>query len=69
VGEEEGDMSDKTAQALVLMLLLGASAQGYQWASRYDGPGHGADRVAGLGHDERLGEEGTEPEDGPGLLA
>jgi len=31
-----------------MLLFIGALAQGYQWASRYDGPGHGTDQAAGL---------------------
>ncbi len=35
-------------RALLVMLLVAASAAGYQWASRYDGHGHGPDTTVGL---------------------
>jgi hypothetical protein len=33
-------------RVLVVLLVLAALAHGYQWASRYDGPGHDADEAA-----------------------
>ena len=35
-------------RALLATLLTAAVAAGYQWASRYDGPGHGPDSVVGI---------------------
>jgi len=35
-------------RVLAVLLVLATLAQGYQWASRYDGPGHGPDTAVGL---------------------
>jgi len=36
-------------RALLAVLLTVATAAGYQWVSRYDGPGHSADEAVGIG--------------------
>jgi hypothetical protein len=49
VGDKEADMLGRPTPVLAVLLLIGAVAQGYQWANRYDGPGHGPDDACAIG--------------------